>query len=32
MFLRRVYAQELRQIATLAEERLVASSAKSFLK
>ena len=29
MFLRRVYAQELKQIATLAEERLVASSAKS---
>lgn len=30
MLLRRVYAQELRQIAALAEERLAASSAKSL--
>lgn len=29
MFLRRVYAQELKQIAALAEERLVASSANA---
>ena len=29
MFLRRVYAQELRQIAALAEERLVASGANA---